>query len=228
MSEGDLIAQPLLIVCAGGYARETAALLGEDERWRLLGFADDDEELHGADVGGLPVLGSPEQAIAEAPHALVVVCQARTFSDDRRRLVARLALSADRYATVVHRTASVGGAATIGPGSVLLSGVVMTSEVSIGSHVAVMPGSVLLHDVTIEDYVTLAAGARIGGGVRVEQGAYVGMGALLRDGITVGAGALVGMGAVVTRSVPPGEVWFGAPARAHGNVTDPAVRRLAE
>ena len=48
---------------------------------------------------------------------------------------------------------------------------------------------------------------------RVETGATIGSGATLLCGVTIGAGAVVGAGSVVTKSVPPGEVWAGNPAR---------------
>jgi UDP-2-acetamido-3-amino-2,3-dideoxy-glucuronate N-acetyltransferase len=48
----------------------------------------------------------------------------------------------------------------------------------------------------------------------VERGASLGSGAVILGGIRIAAGALVGAGAVVTRSVGPGEVVAGVPARA--------------
>jgi acetyltransferase-like isoleucine patch superfamily enzyme len=48
---------------------------------------------------------------------------------------------------------------------------------------------------------------------RVCRGASIGSGAVIMSGVTVGAGALVGAGAVVTKSVPPGHVVVGNPAR---------------
>jgi sugar O-acyltransferase (sialic acid O-acetyltransferase NeuD family) len=213
--------KPLIIVCAGGYGRETAAALEADDRWELLGFADDDPTLRGRSVDGTPVLGSPEEVIREVPDAHVLVCQARPFSTDRRALVSRLQLPHDRFATIVHPTAWLASSVSTGPGTVVLAGAVATSTIEIGSHVAVMPGVVIVHDVIVDDYATLGAGVRIGGGVRIGTGAYLGVGALLRDGITVGAGAVVGMGAVVTRSIPDSEIWFGSPARARGVVSEP-------
>ena len=47
----------------------------------------------------------------------------------------------------------------------------------------------------------------------VEDGATIGSGATLLGGITIGAGAIVGAGSLVTKSVPPGEIWAGNPAR---------------
>ena len=50
----------------------------------------------------------------------------------------------------------------------------------------------------------------------VEDGASIGAGATLLPGVVIGAGALVGAGSVVTRSVAPGEVVVGNPARSRG------------
>jgi UDP-2-acetamido-3-amino-2,3-dideoxy-glucuronate N-acetyltransferase len=48
---------------------------------------------------------------------------------------------------------------------------------------------------------------------RVCRGASIGSGAVILPGITIGEGALIAAGAVVTRSVEPGEVVAGCPAR---------------
>jgi acetyltransferase-like isoleucine patch superfamily enzyme len=53
-------------------------------------------------------------------------------------------------------------------------------------------------------------------GVTVGDGAALGAGAVLVAGVTIGEGALVGAGSVVTRSVPPGAVVAGNPARPVG------------
>lgn len=206
-------ATPLVIVCAGGLGREVAAAALADEGWNLLGFADDDPALHGHRLEGVPVLGAPEQVVEGSPSALVVLAQASPRAPRRRELAERLALEPDRLATVVHPAATLGHSVSLGPGAMVLAGVVGTAAVSIGAHVVVMPGTVLTHDDVVEDFATLASRVALGGGVRVGADAYVGPGAVVREGLTIGAGALVGMGAVVTRSVPAGETWFGNPAR---------------
>lgn len=207
---------PLLLVGAGGLARETVevvrAINAQRPTWELLGFLDDNPGLHGATVDGTPVLGGIDLAGAH-PSAKVAVCTASpTTYDSRHRLTRRLALPDTRYATLVHPAATVATTATVGIGSVVLAGVVMTAAVTVGRHVVVMPGVVLTHDDRLDDYVTVAAGARLAGGVHVEQGAYIGAGALIRERLTIGAWSLVGMGAAVTKPVPPGEIWAGTPA----------------
>jgi sugar O-acyltransferase (sialic acid O-acetyltransferase NeuD family) len=227
---------PLLIVGAGGFAREAAQAVrdvlaadraaGRPERWQLLGHLDDNPALHGRQVDGVPVLGGCGLA-RELPHAQVVVCVGSPADYAvRARLVRRLDLPEHRYATVVHPTAAVSGSSSVGPGSVLLAHCVLTAAVRVGAHVAVMPQVVLTHDDDVADFVTLAAGVRLGGGTRLARGAYIGSGALIRQYTTVGAWSLVGMGSAVLGDVPPGEVWVGSPARRLRAAGPEALREL--
>ncbi|MFD9096975.1 acetyltransferase [Streptomyces collinus] len=216
----------LLIVGAGGFARETAQAVHDAGETKLLGHLDDNTALHGTEVDGVPVLGGCD-LVHDLPAARVVVCvgNPRDYAA-RARLVRRLGLPDDRYATVLHPTAAVSSTSQVGPGSVLLAHCVLTAAVRVGAHVAVMPHAVLTHDGVVEDCATLAAGVRLGGGARLERGAYVGSGALVREGTTVGAWSLVGMGSTVLGDVPPGEVWAGSPARRLRTADAPALDEL--
>ena len=119
----------------------------------------------------------------------------------------------DRWATVVHPTASLPQGSSLGPGTLLLAGVVITTPLRIGAHVVAMPNVLITHDDKIGDGVTFAGAASLGGGVTVEECAYIGQGASVREMICIGTGAVVGMGSVVLQDVPAGEVWAGVPAK---------------
>ncbi|MFC4588899.1 acetyltransferase [Sphaerisporangium corydalis] len=219
---------PLLIVGAGGFARETAQLVHAVNEvtptWDLLGHLDDDPAKQGTVVDGVPVLGGSGEAAAREDAKIVVCTGSPRDYASRARVVARLGLPVERYATLVHPAAAVSRTSSIGPGSVVLAQVVLTAAVTVGAHVSVMPHVTLTHDDVIGDFATLAAGARLAGGVHVERGAYIGSGALVRETLTIGSYALVGMGSVVTRDIPPREVWAGVPARfvRPSHVTDGA------
>ncbi|MFK4100488.1 acetyltransferase [Streptomyces sp. NPDC019531] len=217
----------LVIVGAGGFARETAQAVTHLGEFELLGHLDDNADLHGTEVDGVPVLGGCD-LVHELPEARVVICvgNPRDYAV-RARLVRRLGLPADRYATVVHPTAVVSATSEIGPGSVLLAHCALTAAVRVGAHVAVMPHVVLTHDDVVGDYVTVTSGVRLGGNVRLERGAYVGSGALVREGTTIGAWSQIGMGSAVLGDVPPGEVWVGSPARRLREAGAPALEELA-
>lgn len=217
---------PLLIVGAGGFGRETAAAVhavnSAQPRWTVLGFLDDDLALRDRQLEGVRVLGPLAEGLTVHPAASLVVCTGRPDNYFSRPLIVRrLARMTRRFATVVHPAASLGVSVSIGRGSVVLAGAVATASCRIGDHVAVMPHATITHDDDIGDFATLAAGVRLGGGVQVGRGAYLGAGAVVREGLTIGAWSLVGMGAVVTRPVPPGEVWYGVPARRRATVAIP-------
>jgi sugar O-acyltransferase (sialic acid O-acetyltransferase NeuD family) len=217
------VTEPLVLVGPGGFGRETAevvrAINADHEqrtgapRWELLGFLDDDPARWGTAVAGVTVLGGLD-VLATQAQARVVVCTGHPGNfTSKRRIVERLELPPERYATLVHPAAVLAPSCSVGEGTVVLAGVVGTTDVHIGAHVGLMPQVVLTHDDRLEDFVTVGAGARLAGTVHVQQGAYLGSGCLIREGRTIGPWALVGMGAVVTRDVPGGEVWAGVPAR---------------
>jgi sugar O-acyltransferase (sialic acid O-acetyltransferase NeuD family) len=203
---------PLLLAGSAGLGRETLAAVRAQAAWTPVGFLDDDPSRTGSLIDGLPVVG-PLDAVRDHPDATVVLTvgkgAARLAIADR---LAGLGVGDDRYACVVHPSASVGSGCLLGAGTVLLAGVVLTAAVTTGRHVVAMPGVVLTHDDLIADGVTLCAGVVLGGGVTVGRAAYLGMRCAVRENLTVGAGAVVGMGAVVLHDVDPATTVVGVPA----------------
>ncbi|SDH61491.1 NeuD/PglB/VioB family sugar acetyltransferase [Microbacterium pygmaeum] len=198
----------LLLVGASGLVREVlaAGITG------VAGILDDDQTLHGSQIDGIPVVGAVSAATDRDESLLVCIGP----SASRRSVVRRLAKSGvglDRYATYVARSARIGRTSTVAPGSILLDGVVVTADASIGHHVVVMPNCTVTHDCVLDDFATLAAGVALGGSVRIRGAAYVGMNASIRQGVEIGRGATVGMGAVVLADVPGDRTWAGVPAR---------------
>jgi sugar O-acyltransferase (sialic acid O-acetyltransferase NeuD family) len=218
----------IAIAGAGGFGRETAEALrdlypGSDV---FAGFLDDA-------LPGLPIadqVRGPIDLIRSLPEVRLVVCvgNPRDYFG-RARIVERLGLPDRRYATIVHPFAQLSRSSTVGAGSVLLAGVVLTADATISRHVAVMPHAVVTHDVVVRDYATLASGVKLGGGVVVDEGAYIGAGAMVREGVRIGAWSQIGMGSVVLQDVPDREVWVGNPARKLRDVARPEslARRAA-
>lgn len=219
--------RPLLLVGASGLAREVLAAL-RSPAWHaapydVVGVLDDDPATRDRTVGGVPVRGGLD-AVGARPDADVLLCvgrgSARAALADRLR---GLGVADDRWATVVHPSVEVPGGCVVGPGSVLLAGVVLTADVHVGSHVVLMPHVTLTHDDRVGDAATLAAGVSLGGGVVIGPRAYLGMRASVRERVRVGAGATLGMGAVLLTDLPAGATWAGVPARPLGHAWSPAA-----
>ncbi|WP_454048563.1 NeuD/PglB/VioB family sugar acetyltransferase [Cellulomonas sp. Marseille-Q8402] len=205
--------RPLVLVGASGLAREVLAVVRAHGPHEAVGVLDDDPATHGRAVGGVPVLGGLD-AVGSWPGADVLVCVGRGAA--RQVLVGRLralGVGDDRWATVAHPSVEVPPDCEVGPGSVLLAGVVLTTAVTVGAHVVLMPHVTLTHDDRVGDHATLAAGVALGGGVVVGPRAYLGMRSSVRERVRVGADATLGMGAVLLTDLPAGETWAGVPAR---------------
>jgi sugar O-acyltransferase (sialic acid O-acetyltransferase NeuD family) len=208
--------QNLVILGAGGTSREIAEAVEDinsrQETWNLLGFLDDDPAKIGQIINGVRVLGPISSAARYSALFLIGIAALRN-RHARQRVFESLGFSRDRFASVIHPSASVSRYTKIGWGSAILHNAVITPDVIIGDHVIVEYGAMIGHDAFIEDFVTIGPGAIVSGSVRLCQGAFLGAASAIRDGLTVNEGALVGMGAVVVKDVGLHSRVVGNPAR---------------
>ncbi|MGO4586340.1 acetyltransferase [Arthrobacter sp. 2RAF6] len=201
-----------MLIAASGLAREALAVIRGSDQYRVVGFLDDSSIIQGRLVGGVTVLGTIADA-ALYNYTQFLVCVGSGTA--RQQIVQRLAhqgITGERFATVLDPGVRVPPGSTVGRGSILLSNVVLTADVTVGTHVVAMPQVTLTHDNVVEDFATIAAGVTLGGAVHIGRAAYLGMASSVRQGVRVGEEATLGMGAVLLRDLPSGETWVGVPA----------------
>jgi sugar O-acyltransferase (sialic acid O-acetyltransferase NeuD family) len=210
------LVQDLVILGAGGASREIAEAIEDinrsEQTWNLLGFLDDEPTKIGRIIDGVRVLGPISSAAQYSALFLIGIAAVRNHQA-RQRVVEALKVRQDRFATVVHPSASVSRYAKLGWGSAILHNVVITPDAIIGNHVIIEYGAMIGHDALVEDFVTIGPGATVSGSVRLCRGVFLGAGSVIRDGLTVSEDALVGMGAVVVRDVSSDTMVVGNPAR---------------
>ncbi|HEY9314830.1 acetyltransferase [Williamsia sp.] len=205
--------KPLILIGAGGLAREVAALLEDTQEYKPIGLLDDNLGLHGTDIAGLPVMGGIRSVLDHVDTDLLVCTgsgRSRCLIVDRLR---RLGVDHVRYATVIAPDVRLPSDVSIGSGTIVMAGSVLTASVRIGRHAVLMPHAVCTHDDQLGDFVTLCAGVTLGGNVVVGDEAYLGMNSSVRQNSRVGTGAVLGMGSVLLTDLPDHEVWAGSPAR---------------
>ncbi|GAB3772253.1 sugar O-acyltransferase (sialic acid O-acetyltransferase NeuD family) [Nocardioides ginsengisegetis] len=203
----------LVLVGASGLAREVLSVEhGRNEAGRVV-VLDDDPLTWGAWVSGACVVGGLERLLSFEEAAVVVAVGSGAARSAIVRRLTAMGTGTVRYARVVHPDVDVPQSCSVGSGSIVLAGVVLTDSVTVGRHVVLMPNVTLTHDCRVADFGTISAGVALGGGVRVGHGARIGMNASVREGVSVGAGATLGMGSVLLEDLPAGETWVGVPAR---------------
>jgi sugar O-acyltransferase (sialic acid O-acetyltransferase NeuD family) len=210
--------QDLLVIGAGGSAGGICWMLQDInrdvERWRLLGFLDDDATKHGTFIWGSPVLGSLED-VARFPAAKLVIGMAHYRRPQiRTEIASRLGLPRDRYATLVDPSAVVSPDATLGVGCLVFRSAFIGDGARLGDHVFMSPNALISHHGVVKDGATLSPGATLCGGSSLGSGAYAGAGSIVKDGVRVGAGAVLAVGSVVVRDVEAGATVIGNPARS--------------
>lgn len=200
----------LVIVGAGGFGREVLdvveainAASGATPPWRFRGFIDDgNPDLRGRGdlLGGTDILDGLDA------HMVVAIADPVA----RGRILATCALP---QTVLVHPAATIGSDCTLGPGTIMLAGARLTTNVRLGAAVHLNPNVTVGHDAVVGDCVTVYPGANISGSTTLGDRVSFGTNACVLQGLTVGDDTFVGAGAVVNRPVPGGVTAMGVPAR---------------
>lgn len=205
----------LVIVGAGGFGRETAALVEDvnaaKDEWELLGFVDDDVSLHETSILGYPVLGDIPWLKRQSTDLYYVL--AIGTPEARQSIISRLAEPAINPASLIHPSVPLHRTVEIGAGSIICGRATPTVSVQIGRHVIINLHCTVGHDSILHDYVTLHPGVHLSGNSRVGRGAVLGTGATVLPNVSIGPNTKVGAGAVVTRDLPASCTAVGVPAR---------------
>lgn len=206
----------IAIFGAGGFGREVAMLVGQinavKPEWVLVGFFDDGFG-KGTLVNGLPVLGGVADINAYPEQLYLVVALGNPVA--KKKIISLVTNEQIAYATLIHPNVQLGDSAwvTIGEGSIITAGCVITVNISIGRHVILNLGCTVGHDTVIGDYASFMPGVNISGEVIIEEGVYTGTGAKIINQLTIGSNTIVGAGAVVSRSLPASCTAVGIPAK---------------
>lgn len=111
---------------------------------------------------------------------------------------------------IIENKVYIGNCVTIKSGVQIWDGVHIEDDVFIGSNVTFTND--LYPKSGNKDYIML--------NTRICQGASIGANSTILPGITIGQNSMIGAGSVVTKSIPPGEIWMGNPAKFYKKITD--------
>ena len=201
----------ILVYGAGGHAKTVISLLRLLD-WDIIGIIDDGVAA-GTLVSGVEVLGSasllPELRNQGVQNVVNAVGGIGNYAI-RWNIFKRLRELDFRFPTIIHPSAFVEDTVTLADGVQVLAQSYISSESSVGFGTLINAGVIISHDGKIGQCVNLSPGALLAGEVTVEDFAQIGMGATINLGVKIGSEARVGNSAVVKSDVPAkGRVYAG-------------------
>lgn len=117
------------------------------------------------------------------------------------------------YPVLIHPSATISKRSTIKDGSVVMAGVSVNTDASIGNHCIINTNASIDHDCIIEDFVHISPNAALAGNVEVGEGTHIGIGTSVIQGINIGKWCTIGAGAVIIKDVPDYAVVVGNPGK---------------
>jgi len=131
----------------------------------------------------------------------------------RAKAAAACAAAGFGFATLIHPSAIVGPAVSVGAGSVIMAGAVLETHVEVGAHALINVHASLAHECRLGAFCSLGPGVHLAGRVCVGERCDIGVGAVARPGVQLGDDLIVGAGAVVVSNHDGPGVLVGVPAR---------------
>ncbi|WP_035171829.1 acetyltransferase [Caldanaerobius polysaccharolyticus] len=209
------ILKQIAIIGAGGVGKEVALLIEEINNikptWDLIGFIDDNEELHGKYINGIKILGGIDY-LSNNVDKIFVVCAIADYKI-KKSIISKLENYNVEYANIIHPSVYISKTNLIGKDVIIYPGCILTTNIKIGNHVIISPKCGIGHEAYIDDYVSLLWDVNVAGNVKINEGCLIGSNATIIQNKEIGKGTIIGAGAVVVDNIPSYCTAVGVPAK---------------
>ncbi len=205
----------VVVIGAGGFGRECAEVCKRQflhsRDVELVGFLDDDENLHGKYFEGIKVLGALNwiHTINYQPYFVVGLGDPKI----REGLTKRAIGLGYKPITLIDPTVVISTGVKIGKGVVILPNVNLAIGCKIGDHVHINYNAVIGHFTEIGEYTTIGPSANIVGDVKVGEMCYIGTNATVLQGVSISINNVIGANACVLKDTEMNSTYVGIPAK---------------
>lgn len=205
----------MLIVGAKGFAKEVLEILHQLNQTENLVFYDD-VNTDGPDVlyEQFPVLKTKNEAI----HYFKTVDNQFTVGIGNPVLRKKMTTQFEQFGGIF--TSTISPLAQIGHfgnrfenGCNIMTGTVITNDITIGKGVLINLNCTIGHDSTIGDFVEMSPGVHVSGNCKIGAYSSIGTNATILPKVIIGQNVSVGAGSVVTKDLPDNSLAVGVPAK---------------
>ena len=205
----------IVLIGGGDHCTAVIDVIERTGEYQIIGFVDkcnDSKTLNDT----YPWLGNDEMLpeLAQQYENFHITIGHIKSSRPRRILYERLQSIAGRFPIIICPTATISPSAKIGPGTVVMSKVVVSAQANIGCNSIVNSGTIIEHHSRVGDHVHISTSATLNGRCAVGSDSFVGSGGIIREGVSIGRNAIIGAASYVNRNIPDNVTAFGVPAKA--------------
>lgn len=216
-----------IIAGAGGFGREVYYWLQESARhflgepgkdWQILGFIDDNSCALQNFSDFPPVLGRIDNYRVDVETEIVLGLGQPAV---RKKIVTLLEGKGAKFYTLIHPLAHIFPTASIGNGSIIAPGALVSDQVIVGRFALVQPFATLGHDAMLGDYSELCPKVSVSGDCKIGALAFLGSNSAVAPKVCIGVGAQIAACSFVMQRVRSYSFVSGVPGRETRNFFAP-------
>ena len=204
----------IIIIGAGGVGREVSLIIEKINKlkatWNLIGFIDDNINSWNKIINGYQIIGGMD-LLETLPLDTYVVIAIANYNL-KKKIVNKIN-NKFKFATIIDPKVYIHDYMTIGEGTIIYEGAIITANIQVGNHVIISPKCGIGHDSIIKDYVSLLWNENISVNDVIEEGVMMGSGSTIIQGKKIGKGSIIGAGAVVIDDIDSFTTAVGVPAK---------------
>lgn len=118
-----------------------------------------------------------------------------------------------RFGSALHPSAVISDSCNISEGSVVMGGVVVNADTTIGKHCIINTNASVDHDCLLADFVHISPNVALCGGVQVGEGTQIGAGSVVIPEVKIGRYCIIGAGSVILKDIPDNCLVIGNPGK---------------
>ncbi|HEV7231958.1 MAG TPA: acetyltransferase [Bacteroidia bacterium] len=208
----------LILYGASNYGYEVIDLIEDINRskanseWEIAGFLDDNPDIQGKDLNGIKILGTKAWLKENQAKDYYFICCIGN-PKVKKKIISFLKEYQVQFAILKHPTAVISSKASIGEGSIVMAGSIVSTLAKIKDHVIINLACTIGHNTVISDFCCINPGSNISGDVLFEEGVLAGTNSTVLEKLQIGKYATLGAASLTYTNVPEYASIIGVPGR---------------